>query len=56
MLPLDVGKPRGPAWILCMSTVTEIESALRELPLSEVQELAQWLQKYLDQRTAADAA
>ena len=39
-----------------MSTVTEIESALMELPLEEAQKLAQWLQKYLDQQTAANTA
>ncbi len=37
-----------------MSTVKEIEAALRELPLPEAQELAQWLQKYLDQQTASN--
>ena len=37
-----------------MSTVTEIESALKELPLEEVQKLSRWLQKYLDQQTAAE--
>ena len=35
-----------------MSTVTEIESALKELPLPEAQKLAQWLQRYVDQQTA----
>ena len=39
-----------------MSTVTEIETALKELPLQEAQKLAQWLQRYLDQQTAADTA
>ena len=39
-----------------MSTVTEIERALKELPLQEAQKLAQWLQRYLDQQTAADTA
>jgi len=39
-----------------MSTVTEIESALKELPLREAKRLSQWLQKYLDQQTAAEAA
>ena len=37
-----------------MSTVTEIESALKELPLQEARTLAQWLQKYLDQQAAAN--
>ena len=37
-----------------MSTVLEIESALKELPLHEAQKLAQWLQRYLDQQTAAN--
>ena len=31
-----------------MSTVVEIESALKELPLQDAQAIAQWLQKYLD--------
>ncbi len=39
-----------------MSTVAEIETALKELPLQEAQKLAQWLQKYLEQQTAADTA
>jgi hypothetical protein len=39
-----------------MSTVTEIETALTELPLEEAQRLAQWLQKYLDQQSAANTA
>ena len=37
-----------------MSTVTEVESALKELPLEEAQRLSQWLQKYSDQQTAAE--
>ena len=37
-----------------MSTVLEIESALKELPIHEARKLAQWLQKYLDQQTAAN--
>ena len=39
-----------------MSTVTEIETALKELPLEQAQRLAQWLQKYLDQRTATNTS
>jgi len=35
-----------------MNTVAEIESALKELPLPEVRNVAQWLQQYLDQQTA----
>ena len=31
-----------------MSTVVEIESALKQLPLQDAQSIAQWLQKYLD--------
>ncbi len=31
-----------------MSTVVEIESALKQLPLQDAQAVAQWLQKYLD--------
>ena len=33
-----------------MSTVTEIESALRGLPVSDAREVAHWLQEYLDQQ------
>ena len=39
-----------------MSTVAEIETALKELPLEQAQRLAQWLQKYLDQRTATSTS
>ena len=35
-----------------MSTVLEIESAVKELPIHEVQELAQWLQDYVARQTA----
>ncbi|MBI5774857.1 MAG: hypothetical protein HZA89_14075 [Verrucomicrobia bacterium] len=33
-----------------MSTVTEIESALRQLPEKEAWEIAGWLQDYLDDK------
>ena len=36
-----------------MSTVIEIEAALKELPLQDAQAIAQWLQKYLDQQRDA---
>ena len=36
-----------------MSTLVEIETALKELPLQEAQSIAQWLQKYLDQQGRA---
>ena len=39
-----------------MSTVTEIETALKELPLPQAQGIAQWLQTYLERQTAARAA
>ena len=39
-----------------MSTVLEIESAVKELPIHEAQKLAQWLQSYVDQQTATSAA
>lgn len=39
-----------------MSTVTEIETALKELPVEEAQRLARWLQKYLDQQAATNAS
>lgn len=35
-----------------MSTVLEIESAVKELPLGEAQKLAQWLLSYVDQQAA----
>ena len=37
-----------------MSTVLEIESSLKELPLHEVKKLAQWLQSYVAQQTASN--
>ena len=38
-----------------MSTVIEIESALKELPLQDVQAVANWVQMYLEQRSGAKA-
>ena len=35
-----------------MSTVLEIKSAVKELPIREVQKLAQWLQDYVARQTA----
>ena len=35
-----------------MSTVVEIESALKQLPLQDAQSIAQWLQKYLDRHNS----
>ena len=37
-----------------MSTVLEIESAVKELPIIEAQKLAQWLQSYVAQQTASN--
>ena len=34
-----------------MSTVVEIESALKQLPVQDAQAIAQWLQKYLDRHS-----
>ena len=39
-----------------MSTVTEIETALKELPLQDAQAIAQWLQKYLEDQSATKTA
>ena len=39
-----------------MSTVLEIESAVKELPIHEAQKLARWLLNYVDQQTAAGSA
>ena len=36
-----------------MSTVLEIESAVKELPIHEAEKLAQWLQSYVNQQSAA---
>ena len=36
-----------------MSTVAEIETALKGLPLPEAQKVAQWLQRYVDQQGRA---
>ena len=33
-----------------MSTVTEIENALRELPVPQARDVATWLQEYLDEK------
>jgi hypothetical protein len=33
-----------------MSTVAEIEAALKQLPVQEAQNIARWLQKYLEQQ------
>ena len=33
-----------------MSTVVEIETALRELPLQDAQEISWWLQQYLERQ------
>ena len=35
-----------------MSTVLEIESAVKELPIREAQKLVQWLQDYVARQTA----
>ncbi len=35
-----------------MSTVVEIESALKQLPLQDARAIAQWLQNYLDRHTS----
>ena len=39
-----------------MSTVLEIESAVKELPIHEAQKLAQWLQSYVEKQTATGGA
>lgn len=36
-----------------MSTLVEIETALKKLPLQEAQSIAQWLARYLDQKGRA---
>ena len=39
-----------------MSSATEIEAALKGLPLQDAQAVAQWLQGYLDQQFATHTA
>ena len=39
-----------------MSSATEIEAALKGLPLQDAQAVAQWLQDYLDQQSATHTA
>lgn len=39
-----------------MSTVLEIEAALKELPVQDAQAIAQWLQRYLDRQGVTNAA
>jgi urease accessory protein UreF len=36
-----------------VSTVSEIEAALEEMPLQDAQTIAQWLQNYLDQQATS---
>jgi len=38
-----------------MSTVVEIESALKELPLQQAQEIALWLERYIGQQASLKA-
>jgi urease accessory protein UreF len=39
-----------------MSTVAEIEAALKQLPVQEAQSIAQWLQKYLEHQSKTNTA
>lgn len=39
-----------------MSTVAEIESALKELPLQQAQEIALWLERYIGQQASSKIA
>jgi hypothetical protein len=36
-----------------MSTVVEIEAALKQFPMQEAQDIAQWLQEYLEHQGEA---
>ena len=36
-----------------MSTVVEIEAALKQLPVQEAQDIVQWLQEYLEHQVEA---
>jgi hypothetical protein len=38
-----------------VSTLVEIESALKRLPLQEAQEVAQWLEDYIGEQVSAGA-
>ncbi|MGZ8941011.1 MAG: hypothetical protein ACXW32_17535 [Limisphaerales bacterium] len=49
MQQIAIGKTSLLQQISGMSTVGEIESALKELPLQQVQEIAHWLERYLEQ-------
>jgi hypothetical protein len=37
-------------YLLLMSTVTEIETALQTLPIEDARRVADWLQRYLDEK------
>ena len=39
-----------------MSTVAEIEAALERLPVPEAQNIARWLQKYLEHQSETNTA
>ena len=39
-----------------MSTVVEIESALKELPLPQAQEIARWLERHIEHQASSKAA
>jgi hypothetical protein len=39
-----------------MSTVTEIRDALKQLPVQEAQNIARWLQKYLEHQGDTQAS
>jgi hypothetical protein len=40
----------GLIYLLSMSTVTEIETALQTLPIEDARKVADWLQRYLDEK------
>ncbi len=44
------------AYSFSVSTVTEIEAALEEMPLQDAQTIAQWLQHYLDRKQSGTTA
>jgi hypothetical protein len=50
---LRIGKALFRQQISGMSTVAEIESALKKLPMQQAQEIAQWLDNYLKQPPSA---
>ena len=52
-LCIVIGKTPQIRQISGMSTVAEIESALKELPLQDAQEIAVWLERHIGQQVSS---